>query len=329
MPTKIEISSRTIVFIAVFVGALWLLFQIREIILVLFVAMILASSLNPYVRKLEEKLRFPRWTAILTIYLFALAFLGTLIGLIVPPLVEQTTTLINNLPELLARFRVLGIDEKLITSQLSQLTSLPGNLIKFIVGVFSNLVAIIGLVVITFYLLLERKNLSDYLTLFFGKEKGKEFEIIINEIEGRLGGWVRGQFFLMGSIGLLSFIAYSLIGIEFALPLAILAFLLEIIPNIGPTISAFPAILVGLTISPSHALAVGAACFLIQQIENSILVPRILKEITGVNPLISIISLAIGLKLAGVGGAMLAIPTYLIIETIVLKISKTKKFNES
>jgi len=130
-------------------------------------------------------------------------------------------------------------------------------------------------------------------------------------------------------VGVLNYVGFLIIGINSALPLAILAFLLEIIPNIGPTLAAFPAIIIGLTISPYHALAVAGWCFLVQQIENSILVPRIMKRVAGVNPLVSILALAVGFKIAGIGGAILAIPTFIVLEVVISTFysSRNKKTN--
>lgn len=324
MPKKVEISHRTIIFTAIFVAAIWLLFQIRQVLLGLFIAIILVSAINPSVKRLES-FKFPRWLSVLIIYLIVLFFLGMGIGGIIPPLVNQTSTLIGRIPDLFRQFSFLGIDEKVIAFQFSQLTSVPANIIKFLVGVFSNIVEIFALMVITFYLLLERKNLNNYLSVLFGDDKEKEIETIVNKIENRLGNWVRGQLLLMLIVGVLNYIGFLVIGIEFALPLAILAFLFEIIPSIGPTIAALPAILIALTISPLHALAVAGLCFLVQQLENSIFVPRIMKKIAGVNPLISILSLAIGLKLAGIGGAILAIPTFIVLQVIISEIFVAKK----
>jgi len=319
MPRKIEISHRTIIFTAVFVIFLWLLYQIRQILLGLFIATILMSALNPSIRRLE-KLRIPRWLAIMMIYLVILILLGLGLWGIVPPLVDQTSALINKIPDLFRKFNFWGIDEKILSSQLGQLTSVPVNLIKFITNVFSNLVEIFALAVLTFYLLLERKKLDQYLVVLFGEEKEKEIEKTIRVIEGRLGSWVRGELFLMLIVGILDYIGFRIIGLDFALPLAILAFILEIVPTIGPTLSALPAIMIALVISPFHALATAGWCFLVQQLENSIFVPRVMKKVAGVNPLISILSLAIGLKLAGIGGALLAIPTFIVIEVIVREI---------
>jgi len=327
MPKKIEISHRTIIFTAVFVLGLWFLYLIRSILLVVFIAFILMFSLNPSVRKLE-KLGMPRWLGILIMYVLALAILVLTISGIVPPLVEQTSKLINQIPQLFTQFRFLGIDEMVIASQLSQFASLPTNIIRFLLNVFSNILNVLVLGVITFYLLLERKRMDKHLTLLFGESKEKEIEKVIDGIEDRLGGWVRGELLLMTFVGILTYLGYIIIGLNFALALAILAFLLELLPNVGPTIAAIPAVLIGFTISPLHALAAAGWAFLVQQVENSILVPRIMEKTAHINPLVSLISLAIGFKLAGVGGAILAIPTYLLIETIARRVFSSGKFKE-
>ncbi|MCL5090780.1 MAG: AI-2E family transporter, partial [Patescibacteria group bacterium] len=213
MPKKIEISHRTIIFIAVFTAALWLLFQIREILLALFVSLILMSALNPSVKKLEE-IKIPRWLAILIIYIIALVVVVFAIGGLIPPLIDQTTTLINQVPQYFEKFRVFGIDEKVIASQFSQFTAIPANIIKFIFGLFSDILALLGIAVITFYLLMERKNLDHYLSLLFGSEREKEINAVIDKIEVRLGSWVRSELLLMTFVGLLSYLGFRLIGLS-------------------------------------------------------------------------------------------------------------------
>jgi len=265
--------------------------------------------------------------AILIIYFVVLAFLAFGLGGVVPPLVDQTSSLINQLPNFFRQFKILGIDEKMIASQLAQFSAIPSNLIRFVISVFSNIVAVLALAMVTFYLLMERQNLDRYLTLLFGEGNEGKIETVVDKIEVRLGSWVRGEIVLMTFVGVLNYIGFRIIGLNYALPLAILAFLFEIIPNVGPILSTFPAILVGLSLSPFHALAAAALGFLVQQIENTILVPRVMKKVAGVNPLITIISLAIGFKLAGVGGAILAVPTFIVLEVVATEISRSKKFN--
>jgi predicted PurR-regulated permease PerM len=319
MSNKFEISFKTILYTALLIAGAWFIFQLKEVFLGLFISLILMSCLNPTIKTLERH-KFPRWLAILSIYLVIITLLGFALGGIVPALIEQTTTLIERLPSFFNQFQFLGIDQQVVSSQLSNFTSIPANIVKFLFGIFSNIVAVIALGVITFYLLLERKNLDTHLSSLFGKEKEMEIEKVIDAIELKLGGWVRGELLLMLIVGVLNYIGFLIIGVNFALPLALLAFLFEIVPNIGPTIAAVPAILVALTISPIHALVTVGWCFLVQQIENSFLVPRIMKKVAGVNPLISILSLAVGLEIAGVGGAILAIPTFITLRVIFLAI---------
>lgn len=323
MPKKIEISYRTIVFIAIFALALWVVYQIRSIILALFVALILMSALNPSVKRLESW-KFPRWLAILIIYVATLAVIGLAVGGIIPPLIEQTTNLINQIPQFFEQFKLLGVDEKLIASQLSQFTSIPANLIKFIFGFFSNIISVLAVAVITFYLLLERKNFDGYLATLFGPGKEETIERVMDKIEVKLGTWVRGELLLMTFVGLISYIGYRIIGIDYALPLAILSFIFEVIPNIGPIVSAVPAIIVGLVMSPFHGLAVVGWAFLTHQTENAFLVPKVMKKVVGINPLVSLLSMAIGFQLAGVGGAILAIPTVIVIEIIAAEIFSSR-----
>ena len=326
MPRKVEISHKTIIFTVLFLLALWLVFQLREIILVVFVAIILMSALNPAVDRLE-KMRLPRWLAILLLYILLFASLGLALSSIIPPLVEQTGNFFNRIILYLREVNLFGIDFKTLVPQLSsQIGSLSSDILRVTVGIFSNLTSLFFVLVITFYLLLERKNLNRYLLILFGEGGEKKAEAFIDKIENRLGSWVRGEAILMTIIGVMTYIGLRLLGIEFALPLAIVAGLLEVIPNIGPFASAVPAVFLALTISPVMALAVAALYFLIQQLEGSIIAPKIMQKAVGVNPLMVILSLAIGFKLAGVAGAVLAVPIVLVLQVVISELSSWDRF---
>lgn len=335
MPRTIEISHRTVVFTVLFLGLIWFLAQIWPIIIGLFISLLLMTALNPLVDRLE-RLRVPRGFAILFIYLvLVILFVLGLAG-VVPPLLEQTSNLANRLPELfddlgawLASIGVTGVDGQMIASQLSQVGAIPANLVRFTVSVFSNLIAVFTVLIITFYLLLERKNLDKYLLLLFGQGGEKKAKGFVDKLEARLGGWVRGEVILMVSVGAMTYVGLRLLGIPFSLPLAILAGILEIVPNIGPTISAIPAVLIALTISPFMGVATAALYFLVQQLENSILVPKIMQRAAGVNPLVTIISLAIGFKIAGALGAILAVPVVIALHVTAGEVFSSKRFQQS
>jgi predicted PurR-regulated permease PerM len=168
------------------------------------------------------------------------------------------------------------------------------------------------------FLTLDRAKLYKKIAWFTGKEKhlhhAKEF---VDDLELQLGGWVRGQTILMTAIALMTYFGLSLLRIPFALPLAIMAGLLEILPNLGPIISAVPAVILAyLTFGPAMAAIVIALYIVIQQLENNLLVPRIMRTNAHVDPLIAILSILTGLKLAGVVGGLLAIPLYITLRAI-------------
>lgn len=325
MPKKIEISHRTIIFTVFFLILLAFLWQIRQIIIGLFVALILMAAINPAIDRME-KMKIPRVLGIFLIYILILALVGLVIAGIIPPLVDQTSTLIANAPKFIEGLGILNIDQWIIEAQIQQLGSIPANLVKISVEILTNMVVIVALLVITFYLLLERKNLNRYLHILFGGDGERKAEKFIDEMEKKIGSWIRAQLFSMIIIGMMSYFGLRLLGIDFALPLALLAGLFEIIPNIGPVIASVPAILAGLAISPLMALAVAALYFLIQQIESSVIYPQIVAREVGVNPLITIISLAVGFKLGGILGVILAVPFVLLIQVIASELFASERF---
>lgn len=321
MPRKIEISHRTVIFTIMLLLGIWVLYQIRAVVLLVFVAVILMAALNPLVDRLE-KARLPRAAAVAILYL---VFVGIVVGAlagIIPPLVEQTSKLAGRIPEYLGQLGIIGFDQQFISSQLSVLGALPENILRFTVGLFSNVLALFTLLVITFYLLLERSNLKKYLEILFGQDNHQVAVNLMDEVEVKLGGWVRGELVLMTIVGLMVYVGLRLLGIEFALPLALLSGILEVVPNFGPVMAAVPGVLLGLSISPVTGLAVAAMYFLVQQFENSVIVPKVMQKSTGVNPLVTILALIVGYELAGVMGAILAVPMTLLVSVVAKQLMK-------
>ncbi len=314
MPTKIEISHRTIIFTIFTLLALWFLIQIREIIFLVFISFIFMSALRPMADKLE-KFHIPRALSALIVYVIGIIFVVFAANAIIPPLVTQSIRLGENLPGYIHNFiPFVTIDVQTLTSQI---TPLGENLIKVTVGLFSNIIALFTLFVISFYLLLERKNLESHLSIFMGKEAAALTMTTLVKVEDRLGAWVRGQLLLAVTIGVATFFGLTLLGIPYTFPLAIIAGILEIVPIIGPIISAIPAILVAITISPLLAMATAALYFIIQQAEAHAIVPMVMRKAVGVPPLVTIIALLIGAKIAGIGGALLSVPIFVTIETVI------------
>ncbi|AKM79636.1 MAG: hypothetical protein UX85_C0001G0204 [Candidatus Beckwithbacteria bacterium GW2011_GWB1_47_15] len=310
----IEITHKSIVFTALFTIFLFFLYKIRHVILLLFIAVIFMSALSPLVDKLEKR-RVPRGLATLLFYLLIWGAVSYGLAALVPPLVEQSTKFIGSLPQTLDGLSQGNLNLSVFDSQLA---SLPQRAVKFVVGAFNNLVTIFTLMVIVFYMIMERKNLKKYLVFLFGKTNAeKRAEKFLDRVEHKLGSWVRGEIVLMVIVGLMSYFGLIFLGVPFAVPLAFLAGLTEIIINVGPVIAMIPAILVALNSSPVLALAVFALYFVIQQVENNLIVPKVMQKVVGLSPLVTIVSLLIGFRVAGIAGAILAIPTVLVLEIIV------------
>jgi len=240
-------------------------------------------------------------------------------------LVQQTSVLVDQLPVYGENLGLIGVNSRFVDNQLAQLGSIPSGVLRLGLSVFSNTLNLVAILILTFYLLMERKNLDRYLRILFNEKGNEKATRLIRQLEHNLGGWIRAQLILMSLIGFLVYLGLTVLGIEFALPLAILAGILEIIPNFGPTMAAAPAILIGFAISPLTGVAVGALYFLIQQLENSLIVPQVMARTVGFNPVVTIIALMIGFKLGGVLGAVLAIPFGLMVKAIVFEFFPLEK----
>lgn len=323
--TTIEISHRTIFSTLVLLLGLVVVYMLRDLVVGLFISILVATALNPTITRLE-RLKVPRAAAILFIYLIILSLVVLLISTLVPPLIVQTSNLLNTLPLNGLTDNLRGVEVSLenlqyISSQLGSVVPI----LKVIGSTFSGLVTLFTFAVITFYLLLERKNLHKYLMVLLPKANAeKKAEELVDAIEKQIGGWVRGELILMFVVGSITYIGLTLLGIPYALPLAILAGLLEIVPNIGPTISAVPATLAPLLTGQNPILSVFviALYILVQQLENNIIVPKVMQSAVGVHPLVTIVLIIIGLKLAGISGAILAVPLFLVIKVFYTQLIK-------
>lgn len=317
MTRKVEISHKTIIFTFLFLLFIWFLYFISDIVFQVFAAFLLVSILNPFITKLSS-LKIPKGITITLSYILIFGFLGMAIGAITPPLVEETTNLANNLPSFFQNSEISKyINDDVIKQITMQLGSLPSQVVKSVFSFFNNILSILTVAIFSFYLLLVRDKLDSNLEFLLGKEKSKNISNLINILEIKLGGWVRGQLSLMLLIGVLSYVGFLILGIPYALPLAILAGIFEIIPYIGPIIAAIPAIILGFSTSPFLGFATIGLAILIQQIENYLLVPKIMEKSTGVSPIIILVSLAVGYRLAGVSGMIVSIPVVIIIQTII------------
>ncbi len=319
MPRKVEISHKTIIFTVLLLLSMGLVFILRDLILELFVALLLMTILEPMVGTLS-KYRVPRVVSVLVTYVLVIGLFAGTISLIVPTVVDQTTSFMNALPGYLNNVGITSIiSSDVLNVFVNNAGGAPGAIFQFTFSIVNNFVAILTVLVFAFYMLVSREKLEDQLGLFFGEEKKNELGDVIDALEKKLGGWARGELILMFAIGLATYIGLRVIGIPYALPLAILAGILEIVPFLGPIISGIPSVLIGFGISPLTGLGVAALTFLIHQLEGYVLVPKVMEKSAGVSPLITLISLAIGARLAGIVGAIISVPVVITLQILVKK----------
>ena len=332
-PIRIEISYKTVIFIVAVLVGLWFIIQIFDIIILIFISIILLSALLRPVEWLNSR-KIPRVLSVLLVYLILLALIAFTIAIIIPPLVIQTSDLISRLPQIISTINNFLTFNKIPVENLSgviagQIQQLAQNFLAISKAIFSSIFILITIFVFTFYLLLEWKSATKFFASPFSGKKEKKVNNIIAKVESGLGGWVRGQLTLSIIVGILTFIGLTILQIPFALPLALIAGILEIIPIVGPIISSIPAILVGLTVSPILALAVAALFFVVQQLENHIIVPMVMSKVVGLQPPVVIIALLIGAKLAGIGGAFLAVPALVVARIFIQELlTEDQKFEE-
>lgn len=325
-PQSVEISPRTIVFTVFFLLGLWLVWYMRTLIFSLIIAFIIMSALNPPVTYLERK-RVPRALSALLLFVIIISVFSFMISWILPPIIAETAGLLRVLPSYLSQVDFYGmpIDASVLSRYVPDLTS---NAVGIISATFSNIVFVISTLFFSYYFLIEESFIKKFLTRFVKHEDASRVAAIFDKAEIRMREWIWAELVLMITIGILTYVGMTLIGAKYALPMAVLAGLLEIVPMVGPIISAIPAILVNGIYSVFAGLSVGALYFIVQQIENQIVVPVVMRRAVGLNPIITLAALIIGGNLGGIVGMLLSIPMALFIETILIEIAATRKNGE-
>jgi len=314
----------TFTILGIVVGV-WLLFILRDIILSLFIAFIISSALLPLVNSFG-RLGSPRWLTVLFVYVLFIALIGTVLWGFIPIIAIQVRTFFASLPDIFAQVvdifqigdLIQNVDMQALLPEIFQsfsneILATPTNLIGVILGLFSQFANVFILIVFSYYMLLEHDRIKRHLLLLFDKKDRPSVADILERVEHKLGAWLRGQVTVMIITGFLTFVGYYVLGIKFATSLAVLAGLFEIVPIFGPIVAVIPAVMVALTQSIWHAIGVLVVFTVIQQVGGVTIVPKVMNKAVGIDPLVIILAIMIGGRLAGTAGILIAIPTAAII----------------
>jgi predicted PurR-regulated permease PerM len=319
--------------LAISVAIVWGIYLARGALLLIYVSVLLAIGFGPIVRWLERHpvLRLgarqaPRWLAILVVYV---AIMGTLtiVGmLVVPPLLVQSEELWTRLPSLLDQAQDFLMEHKLLTHRITLQEAVsrapaPGSAVGTLATAVGRIVAgVLGFVTIlifTFYLLIESDALFAGFARLFPPDARPRVLQMSRDISTKVSAWLSGQLMLAGVIGTTAAVGLYLLNVPYFYVLGLVAAIGETVPVVGPVISMVPAVLVGLSVSPKIALFVALFWIAQQQVENHLLVPKVMQRRVGVNPVIVIAALLVGGSILGILGAVLAVPTAAIVQVVV------------
>jgi len=326
----VDISWVSILKVITALLAVWLVWSVQDIIILFFIVLVLVAALSPVVDFWSKKIN--RALATSLVYLLILACLVLIGFVIIPPVATQVRSLSYDLPYLSKQiFPVFGawrdvidFSTQSLTSLASQLQTVSSSIYSTTVGFIGGVVGVFTVLVLTFYLLLEEQGAKNFLYKYLPIQNRETYMEIMQKVGLKMGAWMRGQLFLALVVGVIDFAGLVIIGVPYALTLAVWAGLTEIIPYIGPVLGAIPAIIIALTISPIQGLLVLIFFIVVQQVESNFLVPKIMQKAVGLSPVIIILVLLIGGKLAGILGIILAVPVAATIGVFVQELPKLK-----
>jgi predicted PurR-regulated permease PerM len=336
--------GRTVTVLAVVMLAwllVWVVGQITEILILLLVSVILSSGLAPLVRLVEHRRmpggwRFSRGGAIFVLYLAIFAAVLLILSIILVPAVNESTRFVQQLPQFIEKIRLwlaslqsrwpwlpdlAGLLNRVPswTTTLSRLgPQAAGVAFRFLGG----LASVTTVLVFTFYILLEGADIKRGIITLFPTLERARVSLVLDRIGAKFGGWLRAQLLLSFSVALPVALGLSLLGIPYPLLLGIVAGIGELIPMVGPTLGAAVAILVALSQQPWQLVGVVIFYTIVLNVEPHILVPRIMAQVVGLSPILTLVALLTGIKLLGILGGLLAIPVAAALQVIVAEVTR-------
>lgn len=300
-----------------------------EVLQLVFLAILLGAALEPVVGAFRERTGLGRGVAILLVYVMFLALVAGIAVIVIPAAISELGPAVGRLPTFLESVRssTTGLRPQAVAQGISALIDAADQVLRpqaptaqgvvdvslVVGGAFAAVLTVMFLVL---FWLTERPRLQRYALAFVPLHRRGGFRDGWNEVEARLGLWVRGQLILMGTIGVAAGIAYSVIGLPGSLLLAVFAAIAELVPMVGPLIGAAPAILIATTISPQTAIVTMVVYLILQIIEGNVLVPMVMRNSVGLSPFLVLVSILIGFTVAGPLGAVVAVPLVASIEVI-------------
>ena len=328
-----RVMGATLILVIVALG-FWLIYRFYQVAFILFISIVMGTVIRPIINWIQLR-GLPRYVGIVLVSILLLTLLVGFVLLLFPMIIEQGTKMADTFPVYYLDFRQwLVSSHNLLLVRLGSFLpwSLSGTqsvqqtgeqvlasaeqALGYIALVINAIFISITVLVLTFRWALDGPRVIQSLLTLVPQDKREGFQDLFTAMESKVGFYIAGQGVLCLMIGLLSLISYTLIGLPNALLLAILAGVLEAIPMIGPLLGAIPAAAVALSTEPSKLVWVIISTLVIQQLENSFLVPRVMRKAVGVNPFVSLLAIFAFSSIFGITGALMAIPMAAIIQIL-------------
>ncbi len=345
---RFSISTGTIVRFFLVVIVIAALYYLRDVLLVVVSAVVIASALEPVVRRLG-KWHIHRVVAAVIIYLALATIVACILIFFMPLLVNDSISFLSNVPrqisldDIWSPIRDFGINigstgasistvslADLVNSLQSAITGTSAGAFKTASFLFGGVLSFLLIIVLSFYLVVQEDGVENFLRIITPTNKQEYIINLWGRARRKIGSWLQGQILLGVLIGVLVYLVLMVVGVPHALVLAVLAGCFELIPIFGPVISSVPAIMVAYTdLGTGAAILLVGLYLIIYQFESQLFYPLVVKKIVGISPIIVIIALVVGAKLAGALGAIIAVPLAAALMEYVYDVEKRKKIENS
>ena len=344
---SLEITTGTIVRSILFILLIGLLFYLRDLVLIILTAIVIASAIEP-ATKWFRKYKIPRVPAVLIVYTIVVAFLFGLFYMFIPAILDEASQFFGQLPTYVETVnvtnpitgnpvistdaqetvdRVQGFSFQTIIADLqASFRNASEGFFVALNAVFGGILSLILIVVFSFYFAVQESGIDDFLKIITPLQHQKKVISLWKRAQTKIGLWMQGQLVLALIIAVLTYLGLTIFGVPYALLLAILAAIFELIPIFGPILAAIPAVIIAFITGGAQLGAMVIGLYLIiQQFENHLIYPLVVKKVVGVPPLLVIIALIIGAQLAGFLGIILSVPVAAAIQEFVSDIERERE----
>lgn len=343
----IQISTGTIIKVILFILLVAFLFYMHNLVLILLTAIVIASAIEP-ATKWFKRYKIPRIPAVLIVYTILVAALFGIFYMFIPAILNEASGFAAQLPAYIESINITnpitndpliseGVEETVGNVSAFSFQNFIGELqasfsnasegfLRALNAVFGGVFSLILIIVFSFYFAVQERGIDDFLRIITPLKHQNYVIDLWRRSQNKIGLWMQGQLVLALIIGVLTYLGLTVFGVPYALLLAILAAIFELIPIFGPILAAIPAVIVAFIAGgPTMGVAVIILYVIIQQFENHLIYPLVVKKVVGVPPLLVIIALIIGAQLAGILGIILSVPVAAALQELIADVEKERE----